>query len=65
MMRVLQDIGNSNATADPACAEPAQITGGDTIKVDGVTYRLDAPELHQSAPTAFPQAQWLRGNFLT
>jgi endonuclease YncB( thermonuclease family) len=33
------------------------ITDGDTVKVDGITYRLwgiDAPELHQSCPDGFP-----------
>jgi endonuclease YncB( thermonuclease family) len=36
---------------------------GDTIKVDGATYRLwgiDAPELHQSCPDGFPAARQLR-----
>ena len=40
-----------------AYAEPVHIVYGDTIKVDGVTYRLwgiDAPELRQSRPGGFP-----------
>lgn len=43
--------------AAPAFAEPARVTDGDTIKLDGTTYRLwgiDAPEMKQICADGWP-----------
>jgi endonuclease YncB( thermonuclease family) len=44
--------------ASPALAQSARVVDGDTLKVDGVTYRLwgiDAPESGQPAPVGVAQ----------
>ncbi|MEA2808423.1 MAG: hypothetical protein QOJ17_2564 [Rhodospirillaceae bacterium] len=41
----------------PAFAESVRVVDGDTLKVDGVTYRLwgiDAPESHQPCADGWP-----------
>ena len=43
--------------ASPALAQSARVVDGDTLKVDGVTYRLwgiDAPELEQPCADGWP-----------
>src|ERR1700682_2111899 len=43
--------------ASPTLAQSARVVDGDTLKVDGVTYRLwgiDAPESHQPCADGWP-----------
>ena len=43
--------------ASPAVAQSARVIDGDTLQVDGVTYRLwaiDAPEMHQACADDWP-----------
>ena len=46
--------------AFPAFAESVRVVDGDTLRVDGVSYRLwgiDAPEAHQACADAWPAGQ--------
>ena len=49
--------------ASPALAQSARAVDGDTLKVDGVTYRLwgiDAPESHQPCADGWPAGAELK-----